>query len=138
MQTTAQESAIKQKTLDLCQALIEEPQMKSIRQRIDTFMQDEKSRSQYDTLVSKGQSLQEKERNATPLTSEEISAFEEERDALLKNPVARGFLDAQQEMHEVRETIQKYVTRTLELGRIPTEDDFGGCCDSGCGCGHGH
>ena len=68
----------------------------------------------------------------------EISKFEQERDALLKNPVAVGFLDAQEEMHELQHLVQKHVGKTIELGRIPTADDLdGGSCGQGCGC-HGH
>jgi hypothetical protein len=52
--------------------------------------------------------------------------------------VAREFLDAQQELHEVQESIHKYVSKTLELGRLPSEDELcsGGCGDHGCGCSH--
>jgi hypothetical protein len=31
------------------------------------------------------------------------------------------------------------VSKTLELGRVPTEEDLdSGGCGSGCGCGHNH
>jgi cell fate (sporulation/competence/biofilm development) regulator YlbF (YheA/YmcA/DUF963 family) len=138
METTVQETVVMMKARELCQTLVDEPQMQSIRKRIDTFMQDEDAKSQYDTIVSKGQALQEKQRNSLPLSGEEISDFETGRDALLGNPVARGFMDAQEELQEVRESIQKLITRTLELGRVPTEEDMESCCDHGCGCGHSH
>ncbi len=112
--------------------------MLALRQQIDTFMADEKTRAQYDGLIKKGQALQEKQQQSQPLSGEEISDFEQHRDALLKNPVASGFLDAQQELHHVQESIHKYVKKTIELGHVPTEDELcsGGCGDHGCGCGH--
>jgi cell fate (sporulation/competence/biofilm development) regulator YlbF (YheA/YmcA/DUF963 family) len=112
--------------------------MQALRQRIDNFMADEQTRMQYDGLITKGQALQQKQQQSVPLTGEEISDFEQHRDALLKNPVAREFVDAQQELHEVQESIQKYVSKTLELGRLPSEDELcsGGCGDHGCGCSH--
>jgi len=118
--------------------LLDEPSMRALRQRIDDFMADEQTRAQYDGLVAKGQALQEKQQQQTPLTGEEISEFEQQRDSLLSNPVARGFLDAQQELHQVQESIQKHVSKTLELGRLPTEEELSsGCCgDHGCGCSH--
>ncbi len=137
MQTTADETLVTIKTRELCQALIDEPAMKSIRQRIDTFMKDEKTRSDYENLVGKGQALQQKQQNAQPLSSEEVASFEADRDAFLANPVARGFLDAQEEMQQLRDSIQKHVTRTMELGRVPSADDLHSCCEQGCG-GHGH
>ena len=137
MQTTNGETTIVQKTKELCQAILDEPNMRSIRQRIDAFMGDEKSRDQYDSLMNKGQMLQQKQQAAMPLSGEEINAFEKDREALLNNPVARGFLDAQEELHDVQETVQKYLHKTLELGRMPTEEDLNGDgCGHGCGCHH--
>jgi cell fate (sporulation/competence/biofilm development) regulator YlbF (YheA/YmcA/DUF963 family) len=137
MQTTIEESAVSQKTRELCQAILDQPNMPSIRQRIDAFMGDEKTRAQYDGLMAKGQELQQKQQMSLPLTGDEISAFEQSRDALLKNPVARGFLDAQEEINKVQDSIQQYLSKTLELGRMPTEDEMsGGSCGHGCGCHH--
>ena len=137
MQATIEETAILRKTKELCQAILDEPGMPSIRQRVNTFMGDEKSRAQYDEVMMKGQALQQKQQMSAPLSGEEISAFEQERDALLNNPVARGFIDAQEELHQVQESIHQYVNKTLELGRMPTEEDLnGGGCGHGCGCHH--
>jgi cell fate (sporulation/competence/biofilm development) regulator YlbF (YheA/YmcA/DUF963 family) len=137
MASTIQETPIARKTRELCQAILDEPSVKTVRQRIDAFMADEQTRAQYDGLVAKGQALQQKQQMSAPLTGEEISDFEQHRDALLNNPVARGFLDAQQELHEVRESIHKYVNKTLELGRLPSEEELSeGCCShGGCDCG---
>jgi cell fate (sporulation/competence/biofilm development) regulator YlbF (YheA/YmcA/DUF963 family) len=139
MQTT-QDTAITEKTRELCQAILDQPHMRSARQRIDTFVADEKARAQYEDLMAKGQALQQKQQHAQQLTGEEISQFEKQREALLSNPVARGFLEAQEEMHNVHESINQYVSKTLELGRIPTEADLESeeSCGHGCGCGHNH
>lgn len=143
MQATIEETAIMRKTRELCETILEQPDMRALRQQISQFMGDEKTRTQYEDLVNKGQELQQKQQMSQPLTGEEISAFEQQRDSLLKNPVARGFLDAQDEMHRVQESIHKYVSKTLELGRLPSEEDLSeGCCGGGhgdhggCGCSH--
>jgi len=128
---------IEDKTRELCQTIIEQPEMISIRKRIDTFLADAKARGQYETVMSKGQALQEKQAQSQPLEGAEIADFEKHRDALLKNTVARGFLDAQEELHEIQHSIQKHIAKTLELGRLPTPDDLdGGSCGHGCGCHH--
>ena len=135
MQTTTQETQIIQKTKELCQAILDQPDLRSARQRIEAFSADQKSRAQYEGLVAKGQALQQKQQQSQPLGGEEIAQFEKERDALMSNPIARGFLDAQEELHNVHESINQYVTKTLELGRLPTEEDLGGGeCGHGCGC----
>jgi len=137
MQTT-QETLITQKTKELCQAILDQPETRAARQAIETFISDEKSRTQYESLMSKGQALQQKQQKSQQLNPDEISAFESDREALLNNPVARGFLDAQQELHEIHETVNQFVSKTLELGRMPVESDFEeGSCGHGCGCEHG-
>ncbi len=131
------ETPIARKTRELCQTIVDEPGLSALRQRISSFMADDQARAQYDGLVTKGQALQEKQQNALALTSEEIADFEQHRESLLQNPVARSFIDAQHELHQVQESIHKYVRRTFELGRLPSSDDLSSCCsDSGCGCGH--
>jgi cell fate (sporulation/competence/biofilm development) regulator YlbF (YheA/YmcA/DUF963 family) len=138
MQTTTQNGAVIQKTRELCQAILDQPDLRSARQRIDAFVADEKSRSQYEGLMAKGQALQEKQQRSLPLSGDEISAFERDREALLKNPVARGFLEAQEELHNVHKSVNQYVSKTLELGRMPTDADFESheCGHGGCGCEH--
>lgn len=132
-------TTIETKTNELCQAILEEINSNGIRKRIDTFLSDATARGQYESLMSKGQALQEKQHNGQTLEPAEISAFEKDRDALLKNPVASSFLDAQEEMHDLQHSVQKVVAKTIELGRIPSADDLaeGGSCGHGCGC-HEH
>src|ERR1700722_7004559 len=115
---------IDEKTKELCQAIVEQPEMISIRKRIDTFLSDAGAQGQYKTVTSKGQALHEKQHSGQPLESTEISDFEKSREVLLANPVACGFLDAQEKLHEIQHSIQKQISKTLELGRVPTEADL--------------
>ena len=136
MQTTLENPVI-QKTRELCQTILEQPDFKSIRVNIDAFLSDEQAKSLYQTVVEKSETLNHKQQMGAPLTPEEIADFESQRQALVNNPVARGFMDAQGEMHRMQESVQQYVTKTLELGRVPNEDDFSsGSCGHGCGCHH--
>ena len=138
MQTMIEETVVVQKTRELCQAILDQPNMPGLRKRIDTFMSDDASRAQYDGLMAKGQALHEKQERSLPLTGEEISEFEQEREALLRNPVAREFLDAREELQQVQQYVHQLVSKTLELGRVPTDEDMneGGGCGEGCGCHH--
>src|SRR5678815_1139691 len=126
-------NVVQKKTRELCEALISAPNVAAIRQRIDKFMADNSARSQYEIVMTKGQALHEKQHRSLPLSGEEISDFEKSREQLLANPVARGFLDAQEELHEIQESIQQHVAKTLELGRIPSAEDLeSGSCGHGC------
>src|SRR5881394_1195388 len=106
MPTTLEESPVMQKTKELCQAILEQPNMQSIRRRIDAFMGDEQTRGLYDGLVNKGQTLQQKQQMSMPLGGEEVSDFEQHGENLMKTPVARAFLDAQEELHQVQHSVQ--------------------------------
>ena len=135
MQTQTEESVITQKTRELCQAILEQPEVQALRQKIETFTADDKTRGQYDALMLKGQSLQQKQQSGLPLDPTEINDFDQQRDSFMANPVARGFLDAQEDMQKLQQSVSQYVSKTFELGRVPEESDMdSGSCGQGCGC----
>lgn len=133
--TNAGNGAVLQKTLELCETIVTQPEFLAMKQHLDAFMADEGLKARYQELAEQSAALQHQHQHGETPDAKEVSAFEAKRDAFLENPSARGFLSAQESMRDVRETVTRYVTRTLELGRVPSEDDFGGCgCSSGCGC----
>ena len=126
---------IEEKTHELCQAILDQPEMASIRKRIDSFLAAAGARGQYEAVMVKGNALLEKQQSGQTLDGVEIADFEKHRDDLLKNPTARGFLDAQEELHQLQHSVQKKVSKTFELGRIPTDADLEEACGGhGCGC----
>ncbi|HKQ38371.1 MAG TPA: YlbF family regulator [Verrucomicrobiae bacterium] len=134
--TTTQDS-VQLKTRELCQAIVDQPEFQEMRRQVEAFMGDDKAKTQYQTVMEKGELLQHKQNMGAPLSNDEIVEFEKERDALVNNPIARGFLDARQQMQKVQESVGQFVAMTFELGRLPTEEDMnGGSCGSGCGCHH--
>ena len=137
MPTQIEESAVTQKTRELCQAILDQPEIRALRKSIEVFMANDQARGHYESLMTQGELLHEKQHSGTPLTEAEINAFEKLRESFLNNPVARGFLDAQEEMQKVQKSITQYVSKTFELGRVPEESDMeSGSCGSGCGCHH--
>lgn len=123
------------KTQELCEAIVNSPEFKAARQQVDTFMADDRSRQQYQSLAEKGEHLHHKQHEGVRLSPQEIQEFEQERSALMENPVARDFLAAQEGFHHLQDTITKYVTKTIELGRVAEESDFESC-GHGCSCHH--
>src|SRR6266481_736294 len=137
MQTQTADPAIVEKTRELCETIVAQPEFQSIRNRIDAFMADEGAKIQYQNVMEKGEMLQHKQQMGLPLAEDEITEFQKNRDALVNNPVARDFIDAQQAMQKVQESVGQYVAKTFELGRAPGDQDFdSGSCGSGCGCHH--
>lgn len=139
MQTEIEtDTAILQKTRELCETILQQPQFQSIRRRVEAFLADPEAQSQYECLSDLGQQLHDKQSQGLTLTSAEIAAFDRQREIFARNPVAAGFVEAQEEMHQMQQQITQYVSKTLELGAVPAEGDLadGGSCGSGCGCHH--
>ena len=136
METTT-ENAFVEKTRELCQTILNQPEYQSIRRQLDAFQSDGTAQEQYQQLAERSEYLQHKQSQGVPLSNEEISAYEAQREAFFNNSVAREFVGAQQAMHKMQETVSQFVSKTFELGRVPTDDDLnGGGCGHGCGCSH--
>ena len=139
MALTTEDSSIIQKTRELCQSILEHPDFKSVRQNIDAFMADEKAKQEYQDLVERSEELNHKQHQGVTLSDAEINDFKSQREKVVNNPLAANFIRAQQEMHGIQESINKYLSKTMELGRVPNESDMDdGSCGHGCGCGHSH
>lgn len=137
MPATTEETAIIQQTRELCQTIVDQPEFRQIRLHIDAFMSDDAAKAQYQVVMEKGDELQQKQQMGMPLDNAEIGEFEKNRELLLNNAVAANFLTAQQQMHKIQESVMQYVSKTFELGRVPSADDFPAeSCGPSCGCSH--
>lgn len=134
MQTETLNSVLS-KTRELCQTILDQPDFQVLRGQVDAFLADSDAQDLYRQMSEWSQALQQKQMNGTQLTEAEINDYEKQRETLFNHPVARGFMDAQQEIHKVQESVTQYVTKTFELGRVPEDDDFeSGSCGPSCGC----
>ncbi|MBI1839682.1 MAG: YlbF family regulator [Verrucomicrobia bacterium] len=135
MQSSIEESAIQKKTLELCESIVSHPDFQKLRGHVESFLQNSEARDQYNALVEQSQMLEHRQQTGGIITQEEVKSFEAQRESVLKDPAVSSFLTAQQEIQTIQQFIGSYVTKTFELGRTPSEDDFsGGSCGSGCGC----
>lgn len=143
MSIVAEESAVIEKTKELCAQIAADPSFLSLQASVERFLNDDSARLQYQSVHERGEDLHHKQRAGVELGATEIREFEAAREALLDNEVARDFLSAQRELENLQKEIGKYVGATIELGRVPTADDLaeksgGGCCGGGggggCGC----
>lgn len=137
MALTAEDTTILQKTRELCQSIVEHPEYQSLRKNIDQFLSNDGARTEYQSLVEKSEELNHKQHQGVRLSQQEISDFESQRERVVNNPVAAEFIRAQQELHNMQESINKYLSKTFELGRVPAAEEMeGGSCGHGCGCHH--
>ncbi len=135
MESTAKESPIIQKTMELCNAVTSQPDFQELKSKVDAFMSDEGLKFQFQQVNQMNELLEMRQRGGFEIKEEEIAQFESLRQNVLGNPVAMGFIEAQQEMQKLHDAIGRFVNKTFELGRTPEyEDVFDGSCGSNCGC----
>ena len=79
--------------------------------------------------------IQKKRFSGETLPPEDFEEFCKERESLFDNPIASDFLEAQQEMAQVQQSVMQYVTKTFEVGHVPSEEDLRSCPGSCSGCG---
>ena len=141
MSLLADDSPVMVKVRELCAVIADEPRFLELQGDVEAFMEDQQATLMYRSVHEKGSALHQKQHAGVELGDAEIREFEKAREELMANPVARSFMDAQGELESLQRAVSKYVGMTLELGHVPTAEDFaeaeGGCCNSGgCGCSH--
>jgi cell fate (sporulation/competence/biofilm development) regulator YlbF (YheA/YmcA/DUF963 family) len=135
--TQVQESPIVSKAKELCQTILDQSAYQDLRRAIDAFLQSPASVARYQELCDRQDFLRTKQESGVEPSNEEWAGFEKLETAFLEDTLSQQFIEAQRKLQHIEQTIQKYVRRTFELGRVPTEDDFDGCCGGGgggCGC----
>ncbi len=126
------------KTRELCEAIASDSDYKGLLAKVEKFLADDEARVTYQSVQERGQELNQKQQSGLELAETEIAEFENARTALLNNPVASDFLQAQQSLEALQTSVSRLVGMTLELGRVPTPEDIaqasgGGCCGGGGG-----
>ncbi len=138
MSLVAEDSAVISKTKELCAEIASDPSFIKLQADVERFLQDDAARLQYQSVHERGEELHQKQHAGIELGAAEIREFESARDALFENEIAREFLSAQRELEGLQKEIAKYVSSTIENGRVPSAEDLvesGGCCGGGgCGC----
>ena len=144
MTLLADESAVMGKTRELCDTITQDKDFQSLIAKVEAFLSNDAARTQYQNVGEKGEALHQKQQAGVELSPQEVSEFEQAREALMENPIANSFLEARTELEALHQSVNKYVGMTIELGRVPTPEDFaaassgGGCCGGsgggGCGC----
>ena len=139
MSAVAEQSAILEKTKELCAQIASDSNFLKLQADVERFLSDDAAKLQYQSVHERGEDLHHKQQAGVELGASEIREFESARTALFENEMARSFMAAQRELETLQKEIGKYVGATIELGRVPTEEELaeksGGCCGGGgCGC----
>ena len=142
MTMLAERTSIISKTKELCEQIAADEKFIKLQADVERFLADDSAKLQYQSVHEKGEELHNKQHAGVELSSTEIKAFEDARDALFDNKIAADFMDAQRTLETMQKEIGKYVGMTMELGRVPTDEEIeesnnsgGGCCGGSGGGG---
>jgi cell fate (sporulation/competence/biofilm development) regulator YlbF (YheA/YmcA/DUF963 family) len=130
-------TAVIAKVRELCQAILDDPSYQVLVEKVEAFLDDDAAREDYRGTTELGQDLQQRQRMGEELTPASIREFESRRESTISNPLTRDFLDARRELDDLQRTLATWVEKTIELNRLPEEDELesgGGCCGGSCGC----
>lgn len=134
--TTTAVSSIEEKLHSLCQAIVEDSEVQQARQQAEAFLADEQAVALYREVASTTHQFERRHQAGEKFSDEEIATFTSLRQRADEHPLIQGFHEAQHVLQEIATTVNAYVTKTLEKGAIPTEQEIaesqGGCCG-----GHG-
>jgi len=135
MSLISDQSPVMAKAKELCESICEAAEYKALMGTVDKFLNNDEARLLYQSVHELSEELRNKQQSGVELGQAEIEAFKEKRGLMEENTVIMNFMNAQDELQNVQATISKHVGMTLELGRVPTEEDMsaaeGGCCGSG-------
>jgi cell fate (sporulation/competence/biofilm development) regulator YlbF (YheA/YmcA/DUF963 family) len=132
-ETLPANSAILERTRELCSTILDWPGYKEEVTHIEAFLADEEAKTEYRDFAQLGEEMHKKQ-HAGDLTDTDIENYEAKKAALEEKPLIGKFLAAQDSLNEIHRTVSQHVAKTLELGRMPVAEDFessGGCCGGG-------
>ena len=134
--TTLAVSSIEEKIQELCAAIVADDEVQEARAQAEAFLADEDAVGIYRQVARAGRELEQKQQRGIELGDDEIEAFNVLQEKAEAHPAIQSFQTAQQTLQDVAELIQAYVSKTLEKGRVPTEEEVfpKGGCGEGCGC----
>jgi len=124
----------------LCATIAADPDIQSARNAAETFLADEQAVSLYRDVMTLGRSLEQRHRSGAELEPAEVSRFQDLQDQADKNEGIQNFMAAQDTLQSVASTLNTYISKTLEKGRVPAAEEIAssGCCGGGggggCGC----
>ncbi len=129
--------SIEDKIQELCEAIVADEEVQNAREQAEVFLADEDAVSLYRQMVGLGRALHKKQHQGEEPTAAEEREFNELQDRCDAHPAIVAFVEAQQILQGIAESVNGYVTKTLEKGHVPSEEEVwgkSGGCGEGCGC----
>ena len=141
MSAIAESNTLLEKTRELCESIVDDDNFKKLQKDVEAFLNNDEAKLSYQSVHQRGEELHQKQASGVELSKTEIKEFEEARAGLLDNELVTNFLTAKQQLEGLQRMIGQHVGMTMEMGRVPTEEEIahemggGGCCGGGGGEG---
>jgi cell fate (sporulation/competence/biofilm development) regulator YlbF (YheA/YmcA/DUF963 family) len=129
-------ASIEDKIQELCAAIVADEEVSTARANAEAFLADMDAVTLYRETSLLGRELHQKGHKGEEPTPAETRRFNELQDRSEAHPGIAAFIEAQQVLQGIAETVSNYVSKTLETGKVPTEEEAmgSGGCGEGCGC----
>ena len=137
MQTLTAEMTIDEKIQDLCEAILGDNEYQERVSHIEALLSDPASKEDYVKFAQKGDEMHQKQHSGAEVTDADLEEYETLRKAADGNPKVKSFMGAQSALNALHQKVSKYVSKTIENGKVPTVEEMNakdGCCGGGCGC----
>lgn len=139
MSNTTLEGGLLEATTALCNLLAQSPQVVAAKARIGLFFQNPEATKLFEEVNSYGEELRNKHLAGMPPTEEEINKFDQLRQAVVENELARGFLESRQTIDGILSAVNQYLGMSIDLGRAPSAEEVEQArqqaASQSCGCG---
>lgn len=138
MVTTLDLTSVEEKAREFCGFVVEQEAYRDAWKDIEAFLDDEEAKAVYRNWQEKGSEMHRREHQGIVPSLDEVEQLEGLKAAVLANPVAANFMEAEGYMNRVFSVVTKLLQKTLQTGQVPSEEEMseGGCCGGhgGCGC----
>lgn len=134
--TAATASAIEEQLQQLCQAIAADEEVQAARANAESFLSDESAVELYREVATMSHDLEKRHRAGAVITPAEVERFEDLQSQADSHAGIQSFQEAQQVLQRIASRVNAFVTKTLERGSVPSEEEMAasGGCGSGCGC----
>lgn len=122
----------------LCAVIAANPEVQAARESAEAFLADEDAVSLYRELMNTGRDLERRHRSGQAISADEVEAFTDLQEQADGHDGIRSFNEAQEVLQQIANTVNGFVSKTLETGKVPSHEEVlgGGGCGEGCGCHH--
>lgn len=137
MQTLIAESTIDEKVQDLCETILADEEYQGRVGHIEALLDDPASKEDYVKFAQKGEEMHQKQHSGAEVTDADLDEYETLRKIADENLKVKNFMNAQNELNALHQKVSKYISKTIENGKVPTSEEMAakdGCCGGGCGC----